>query len=124
MSKQPFTDNGVSVKTQELYALPDNTLRAETESLRVDFKSWMQWHFDLNADQSAFLESMAYPSSQILAEDLADCIKFRLPLFITWPPMHPIGSKFVMPASELLRSYNPDGSYTVTGRLNIEIGYK
>jgi hypothetical protein len=124
MSRQPFNADGVTNKTQELYGLPDDALRAETESIRVDFKLWMHYHFDLNAEQSTFLESMEYPAIQILAEDLADCMLFRLPFSITFNPWDRQGSKFVQPWSTLLRTYDPIKGYTVTGQLRIEIGYR
>ncbi|MBT2561320.1 hypothetical protein J7E50_10800 [Pedobacter sp. ISL-68] len=123
MSKQPFTDEGVRIKKQELYQLPDDALRAETESLRVDFRTWMHWHFDLDEKQRIFLESMEYPFIQVLAEDLSDCIGFRLPLSFLWP-LHTIGSKFVQPISTLVRHIDPIKGYTVTGELTIEIGYR
>lgn len=124
MSIQPFTEDGVTNKIQELYKLPDVALRAETESVRVDFRSWMHRHFNLTEKQRKFLESMEYPFIQILAEDLSDCVLFRLPLWVIFPPLDPIGSKFIMPNSALARKPNPDGGYTVTGQLTIEIVYK
>ncbi|WP_448635391.1 hypothetical protein [Pedobacter panaciterrae] len=124
MSQQLFNAEGTSAKISELYALSDADLKVQTEAIRVDFKSWMHWHFTLNAQQRTFLASMEYPKVQVLAEDLADCIQFRLLLSFTWPPLHPIGSKFVQPVSTLIRTYDPDGGYTVRGQLRIEIGYK
>ena len=124
MSKQLFNAAGTTAKISELYALSDADLRLQTEAIRVNFESWMHWHFTLNAQQSAFLASMEYPRVQELSEDLADCIQFRLFLSFTWPPLHPIGSKFVQPVSTLIRTYDPRGGYTVTGQLRIEIGYK
>ncbi len=124
MSTELFNADGVRHKTQELYSLPDELLRRETESLRVNFRSWMHSHFDLDERQSAFLESMEYPDVQILAEDLADCILFRLPLTVKFPLGDPIGSKFIMPVSMLLRLYGKDGKYVVNGELSIEIIYK
>jgi hypothetical protein len=124
MAQQPFNTDGVIIKTQELYSQSHDSLRAETESLRVDFKSWMHRHFDLNEEQSRFLESMAYPDIQILAEDLADCILFRLPLTVKFPVGNPIGSKYVMPMSTIVRLYGPGGVFSVIGELTIEIVYK
>lgn len=124
MAQHPFNADGVSLKTQELYNETDETLRRETESLRVDFRSWLHWHFELSEKQSRFLEAMEYPDIQILAEDLADCIAFRLPLTVIFPEGDPIGSKFIMPLSTLVRLYGPDGVYSVIGELKIEIVYK
>lgn len=124
MSKQLFNDAGVTSKIQELYKLPEHILRAETESIRVDFRSWMRRHFDLTEKQILFLEKMEYPAIQILAEELADCFLFQLPFFIIWPPLNPIGSKFILPNSSLMRIVQPDGNYVITGQLVIEIIYK
>ncbi len=124
MSKQLFNADGTTAKISELYALSDGDLRIQTESIRVDFVFWMHTHFSLDEKQRVFLETMEYPLIQLFAEDLSDCILFRLPLSFTWPPLHPIGSKFVQPVSALIRTRDPIKGYVVTGHLRIEIGYK
>ncbi len=123
MTTFPFTDAGVRSKTQELYMLPDDMLRAETEHLRIDFKSWIHAHFELRDDQAAYLENMEYPFIQILAGDIADCIEWRLPLGIHFPTF-PIGSKFIKPDSKLVRSAHPIKGYQVEGELDIYIVYE
>jgi|GEM_PF-1052366 hypothetical protein len=124
MSKQLFNAAGTTAKISELYALTDGELRIQMDSIRIDFVFWMHTHFSLNEKQSIFLEAMEYPLIQLFAEDLYDCILFRLPLSFTWPPLEPIGSKFVQPVSALVRTHDPLEGYVVTGNLRIVIGYK
>ena len=123
MRIQPFNADGVTAKLLELQHLPDDQLRHITDQMRMDFRAWLMTNFSLNDDQYSYLQGMDTRFLQVLAVDVADCMDFRLPFFVTFFPKDPIGSKFIMPKSELIRIAKPPEGYEVTGMFRIEIGY-
>lgn len=58
MAQQPFTQAGVQLKQQELYALPDASLLAESKSISMDLKAWLSANFIFTADQKSYLDTV------------------------------------------------------------------
>jgi len=56
MEKQPLTPMGVQALLDDLYALPDEQLQREAQSLARDFGGWLSSHFELTADQAQFID--------------------------------------------------------------------
>lgn len=125
MVPQPFTADGVTAKIWELQKLPDQALKMETQFMRTDFRAWMLSNFTLDDEQSLYLQKMDSRLLATLSTDLADCMDFRLPLYVTFGPKIPIGSKFVKPnRKDLVRWYDPIKGYVVGGHFSIEIVYE
>lgn len=64
MQKVPFTPEGVSEKTTELYALNDQELYLEARAVGTDFKSWFRNNFTLEPSQEEYLNEV--PTSMLL----------------------------------------------------------
>ncbi len=64
MQKVPFTPEGVSAKTTELYALTDQELYLEARAVGTDFKSWFRNNFLLEPSQEEYLDEV--PVSMLL----------------------------------------------------------
>lgn len=124
MITQPFNAEGVTAKISELQNLPQADLDAESDTIRADFRIWMETNFALDGEQHDYLIAMDANFIRLLGEDVADCMRFRLPLDIIFPPKKPWSSKFIMPESSLTRTIRQDGKYDVTGSVRIEITYE
>lgn len=61
MTQQPFTQAGVQLKLQELYALPDAALLAISKSISFDLKAWLSTNFIFTADQKSYLDTVPEP---------------------------------------------------------------
>lgn len=64
MPKVPFTPEGVSDKTTELYALSDQELCLQARVVGIDFKSWFRNNFLLEPSQEEYLDEV--PASMLL----------------------------------------------------------
>ncbi|MET3876463.1 hypothetical protein [Chitinophaga sp. OAE865] len=64
MTQQPFTQSGVQLKQQELYALTDALLLAEAKSMTTNFRAWLDLNFSFTADQKSYLDTAP---AQVLA---------------------------------------------------------
>ena len=58
MTQQPFTQQGVQLKQQELYALPDAALLAEAKGISFNLKTWLSANFSFTADQRSYLDTV------------------------------------------------------------------
>lgn len=125
MPIQPLTPTGVQDKQNELYVLADPALHIEAESIRMDFRSWMNTNFSLTPVQSTNLTNLPDDFVHSLACDVSAAVMFRLPitLIITGTVS---ASKLIRTRPEMEYSFNPvpgTGGYVVTGSLEIEFEY-
>ncbi|RYG54092.1 MAG: hypothetical protein EOO01_02530 [Chitinophagaceae bacterium] len=56
--KKPFTNAGFQALQVELYQLPDAELMVQAQLIQSDFKFFAQDNFELDAEQSAFLDTV------------------------------------------------------------------
>lgn len=124
MPLQPLTPTGVQDKIDELYALSDPALQIEAESIRSDFRPWMNTHFDLTPSQETYLDSLPDDFVHPLACNTSAAVMFRLPITLTI--LNPVSvSKLIRTNPALEYSFNPVPAtgYTVTGTMEIIFEY-
>ncbi len=127
MEKVPFTPEGVSAKTTELYALSDQQLYLEARAAGTDFKSWFQNNFILQPTQQEYLNEA--PPSLLLFWGYLFGSAFigRRPVAMSGLPDKPRRTKQGEAASSVAGNYTPeqegnpamlefDGEVTVTFR--------
>lgn len=77
-TKFPFTQAGVQDLLIQLYALPDNELKAEADELSVNFRAWVIAHFELSESQVSDLEGLHESTVQFMAASTSFAIGNRL----------------------------------------------
>ena len=52
---QPLTPDGINIKKDELYALPDEELLLQARAICHDLSAWLETHFTVSTQQSDYL---------------------------------------------------------------------
>lgn len=105
----PLTEEGVSQKKSDLYALSDQQLLLQTKAMCSDFKSWLSNNFDLLPDQQTYLE--AIPENVLFgwAAQLTTVLICRGDLEFEFPPYRPQRTKEIkVQGHNSAISYNPE----------------
>lgn len=123
MKNYPFTPEGVQELLQDLYQLPDAELQQEAELVQADFITWVSAHFQLDANQLAFLNGIAEPTLFLMAAQVAFAMYSRLPITLIKPEVSVRGSKFIDPNGDLRTTSDGNGNMTASGSVTIEIRY-
>jgi len=124
MPLQPLTPTGLQDKLDELYALSDPALQIEAETIRTDFRPWMNANFDLTPSQETYLDNLPDDFVHPLACNSSAAVMFRLPITLTI--LNPVSvSKMIRtnPALEYRFNPVPATGYTVTGSMEIIFEY-
>jgi len=58
MAQQPFTQQGVNAKQNELYNLSDSALLTECNIVAGNFRQWFKDNFILDTDQTAYINEI------------------------------------------------------------------
>lgn len=126
MTQVPFTPEGVTQKTTELYALPDAELQQQANLVRSDFKSWMQENFQLTTSQITYLNGIHAHVVRYLSCKTAIAMENRLSIRLTVSGEDDgTGgkSKLIRDYDETTVTYSETGSSAITGTLDFEISY-
>lgn len=126
MEKQPFDQAGLQAVLQALYALPQNELNEQADALRTLPKQWINNHFELDNDQSSFLNSMPEQTIRFLGDQGSFAIENSLPIDLdkqepSLAERKP--DKYFKPKSTLYSQTNSNGLISAGGRLIIEVSY-
>ena len=81
----PFTDAGVKIKQQELYALHDRRLSAEAEYIQHDFVAWVLDNFKLTLKQRDCLYDINTVDLQVSANTLSKTVLNREEIVVIDP---------------------------------------
>lgn len=120
MTQFPLTPTGVKQKQLELYALPNNQLKQQSDLIYTGFSSWMQSNFVLDSDQVAWISTTDTTTLRFLATQVSTAVAFRLEIVLDAPINKiPIGSKFVIIKPLLIVTRKPtetlaNGSLMIT----------
>jgi hypothetical protein len=117
---------GVSEQLKALYALSNSALEAEAISIKSDFKSWVEDHFDLTTPQKNHLYGMSPIARQFFGDQCWICFLFRLPITLVYPsPPAPTGyGKWVESSTTPKLIANGNGDVEASGQLTIEMVYR
>lgn len=121
----PFTSDGWNAAFTELYALDDDDLYAQIQSLLCDPVSWANLVFKLTADQQASLDSFALVDLMTLSVPTALAALDRFPISMTpATPPSASGSKvalsFCKPSGTIQGGYDlGTGKFTYHGSIQI-----
>jgi len=80
MEKQDFSEAGVQLLLDQLYALPNNQLEAEALAALSDVSAWLKAHFLFSSSQEEFLDGMSPVFLQEAATQISYFIAGRLPI--------------------------------------------
>lgn len=125
MALQPLTPTGVQDKQDELYILPDSDLKIEAETIRTDFRVWMNDNFSLTPSQETYLDNLPDDFVHPLACDTSTAVGFRLPITLVITGTFS-ASKLIRTNPSMEYSYDPtlaSGGFEAIGSLEIEFVY-
>lgn len=120
MAQQPFTTAGVQAKQDELYALPDSDLIAQSNEIRSDFKTWMLTNFTLDSLQTASLNNLNTDFLDYISYQVSYATHRRVPINVDKHNAESSGK--LIHTSGLSVQAGPDG-FAVLGSLQIDITY-
>ncbi|MFN0256766.1 hypothetical protein [Pedobacter ureilyticus] len=130
MEKQTFDETGLQNLLNELYALPNQELSEQAFALRNQPKLWIYGHFELDSDQTSFLQHMPNSAADFLGQQGGFAIENRLPVTINkiHSPKRSSGEepkqdKIFKPTSNLSVETDSNGISTAGGTLILEITY-
>ncbi|SFS61963.1 hypothetical protein [Mucilaginibacter polytrichastri] len=126
MTKQPFTPDGVKLKTTELYALSDQNLQVQSDLIATQFPTWMRDNFSLTTQQDDYLSAMDQEYVDFLADETSGAIGKKLPIILVGPvnpPTQGTGSKRIDTKSTSRKVVDAGVVKATTGELTIEISY-
>ncbi len=125
MAQEPLTSSGIATKQSDLYALSNNNLQLEVDSINTDFRGWLKTNFIFTSTQEAYLDSMDNNFIDFAAEQTAYAVKNRLTINFTAPnPLPPISiSKMVTLTDTFQTQYSHISGFGVTGELSYTIAY-
>jgi hypothetical protein len=83
MEKHPLTNLGIAQLIAELYALNDNALQVEVDSLLLDFDSWILNHIELNIHQQQYLTQLPLAVKNSMQIQVANSMSLRSPIIFT-----------------------------------------
>jgi len=103
METFPFTTAGAAAWQSALYASPAPVIAQEAEDVEADFKGWVGGRFELDAEQSAYLNGLDDGLTQHWGASVAFFIRHRLPIEMVKPETAPAvrSNKLVLSEEEL-----------------------
>ena len=125
MSKQPFTDLGITAKQNELHALSSTALKQELDQLRASFSTWISTNFDLNPAQAEFLNSVDPAFITAIVPEIIASLEHKFPIEVILPPRDkpPLGSKLMVKEKSLKYKYDSVQGLQISGQLAITLAY-
>lgn len=125
MQKQPFTNVGFINQQTVLYALPNEQLFLVADDIALNFKQWMNEHFELDSTQVQFLANLDNRAIHFLATQTNIAVANRLQITLEKPEDDDDKTgKIIKPKSNFIAIDSVNGTYQVTGDLRIEIYYQ
>ncbi|MGY4383065.1 hypothetical protein ACVWYN_000084 [Pedobacter sp. UYP24] len=128
MANYAFSQSGVDALLQEIYQLPKFELKAEAESMLLNFQEWMAARFDLKPSQLNFVKNLNAETLALTATACSFALANQLPIYLekqvketTNPETDPF--KTLKTSSNLKSSSANDGSWVVSGYVTVSIGY-
>lgn len=126
MTKQPFTPDGVKLKTTELYALNSADLKAQSRLIATQFITWVTDNFNLTTDQDNYLNGMDGDYLTFLSGELSSAVGSQLPVTLITsgdPPSGDTGSKRFETKSTITRVIDAGAVKGATGSVTIQVSY-
>lgn len=122
----PLSTRGVADLITYLYALPDDQLIAEANSIKSDFRAWVESHFLLSPKQQSYLNNLPENSVIYFGDQCWFCFINRLSVTLDYPsPPEPTGlGKWTEGKSSTKLVVNNDGGFEATGELNFSMIYR
>lgn len=124
MQKKPFSQPGFELLQTELYALDDVLLQLEADAIAINFKAWMNQHFELSVKQLTFLNLIDQKAVYFLEMQTSFAVANRLPITLqkTEDDDEKTG-KVIKPKSKFTVTADSAGKLSVEGDLEIQIYY-
>lgn len=107
----------------ELYALPDDQLRAIAETIRTHFSGWVLDTFELDSGQQQFFGGLSPLFIQSSADSTSLAVGNRLPITLVKPEASLRTEKLIRKKNNLTDESNGSGDYEASGGLEYEIVY-
>lgn len=134
MEKKLFSPSGLMELQNWLYSLPENQFKAEIESMKLDFESWMIEHLIFTPTQLLFYEQMATVAKTNLAFQVTLAAQFKKLITLSLLNMNGNNKrdvepepepedKLFKPKSSISVTSDGDGNTYVEGELEIEVKY-
>ncbi|WP_149914257.1 hypothetical protein [Sphingobacterium cavernae] len=83
MEKQPLTNLGIATLIANLYALTQEDLNAEIDTITLDFDSWIITHIDLDQSQQDYLSNLPLDFKENLKLKFINNLVERAPIVFT-----------------------------------------
>lgn len=115
MAKFPFTPQGVQDMQAELYALPDDQLRAIAETIRTHFSGWVLDTFELDSGQQQFFGGLSPLFIRSSADSTSLAVANRLPIILVKPEVSLRTEKLIRKKNNLTDGSNGSGDYEASG---------
>lgn len=125
MQKQPFTQAGFVALQTELYLLNDTLLQLEADEIALNFKGWMNDHFELSSNQTEFMNQLNPKAVSFLSSQTSFAVANRLPITLAKEEEEEeekIG-KVIKPKSNFTVTADASGNMVAEGDLLIQIYY-
>jgi hypothetical protein len=130
MQKFPFTDSGLQDLLSQLYALDDQQLQQQADTISADFPTWLTDHFLFDQSQLNFLASAPESFIQSAAADCSYYVANRLPITMVKdqqrsdpPEEGEDRGKLIDLDKKSSASFSPPESHSSSGSLTITISY-
>jgi hypothetical protein len=122
----PLSTKGVADLIESLYSLPDDELYAEANSIKSDFRGWVERHFSLSDLQKAYLKLIPQNSVIYFGDQCWFCFINRLKITLDYPsPPQPTGlGKWTEGKSSTKLIVNDGGGSEASGELNFTMVYR
>ena len=123
--QQPLTPAGVADKLTDLYALSNNDLLTEANSVRSNMKAWLSVNFVLNSAQQTWLTGVDDQFFLLASPQTAFALQNRLNIALVAPsPLPPPSfSKMVRVSNTLDANYSQSLGFGGSGTLTFELIY-
>ncbi|MHA4894119.1 hypothetical protein ACXZ1K_05150 [Pedobacter sp. PWIIR3] len=124
-----FTQSGVDALLQELYQLPKFELKAESETLKTNFREWLSDRFELKPSQLDYLNNMNAQTLKLTAASCSFALANQLPIYVEKPANEskdddPPKLKEIMVSTNLKSKSANDGKWGAFGHVTVCIGYR
>lgn len=126
MVQFPLTPEGVADKIVALYALSNNNLAIEADSIEEDFAGWMKVNFSLTVQQASYLDSIDEQVRRYYGFQSAFCFRNRLDIQLVYPfpPVDPGYSKWLDVTDTIIVEADGAGGVIVSGGLLFTVAYR